>query len=256
MKRILLGSMIAAALLLTTGCGGDDKKVDAPGVTADTTAPTIGATATGAIDTAITLATDNTAVTTMTIAGADAGSFTKSGATATATTAGTYNIIVTAADAAANSATQAVVVTVTGGGTPDPVATENKVDLGNLGTWIVVQAKDVEDNATTDVNETSFARVSYDKANTYCGNLGTDWVLPTKEDLATLETSNVLNADVTDATGQIILNANVVPSGVVVLWTSTNAEAEGFYLGSDSDAGNPESASADFENAWYTCVKK
>jgi len=228
MKRILLGSMIAAALLLTTGCGGDDKKVDAPGVTADTTAPTIGATATGAIDTAITLATDDTAVTSMTIAGDDAGMFTKSGATATATTAGTYNITVTAADAASNSATQAVVVTVTGGTDPDPVT---GIVSGGL-VWTALAADD--DDSADD------GKILRDEAIAKCP-AGT--TLPTAQQLEDSNLTDLLSADKLNVT--ILL-------GVWVDDNATSAYAlDGAASPVDGYVFTPDAGDTNY----YTCVK-
>ena len=242
MKRLLLGSMIAAALLLTTGCGGDDKKVDAPGVTADTTAPTIGATATGAIDTAITLATDDTAVTSMTIAGDDAGMFTKSGATAKATTAGTYNITVTAEDAAGNSATKAVTVTVTGDSGDSGDSGENNAsgDVVKLGDnyWVKVQTADtLDDETTADVNETTFAKVTYVDAVAYCTERGTGWKLPAAEDFLTIQ-QTPSETDIENMSGQLVLDPSILAAGTSAttsaLWVS-DADYQIVYLGNETN---------------------
>ena len=261
MKKLILGSVVTAALVFS-GCG-DDKKKTTPA--ADKIKPVVNATATAAIDTVIVLATDNKGVTSIELSGDDANHFTINGTTIkTPATAGTYTVKVVAKDAAGNTTTKDVVVTVTGAnnggnnGGNNGATVANEVDLGAKGKWIKIQVADVDDDLnTTDVNETSFARLSHADAAAFCTNLGDGWVLPTRDDILSIATSDV--TDPANITGQIILDTRVLEdstetAGTSVIWTS-NTETSGVYLGNASTDGNPDFNVGDATTYYHTCKK-
>ncbi len=259
MKKIILGSVVTAALVFT-GCGSDDDTTPV----ADTQAPVVETAVNATLGQTIALATDNVAVTKITISGDDANMFPANNGSVTAPASpGTYHIKVVAEDAAGNkSAETDVTVTVeagsdnTGGGTT-PVA--NEVDLGNLGKWVKIQTADVMDDLNTaDVNETSFARISHDDAVAFCSNLGTGWVLPSRDDILSIATSGNV-ADPANIVGQIVLNTEVLEAGTAattsVIWTS-NSDTSGVYLGSADGNGNADYNVTDGTTYFHTCVNK
>ena len=247
MKKLILGSVVTAALVFT-GCGSDDNETTTPA--GDTVKPVVSAAATGAIDTAIVLATDNTAVTSMRIGGADKGMFTLSGATATATTAGTYHITVTAKDAANNtSGEQAVVVTVTGGnsGSGDPTVRtaatpyigSDVVELGGK-KWLKLKGtSDGSDDITnTDGNVSLYSyRKTWTEAGTICGALtldgasAGDWKVPTREDAKALIDNFTEQA--ADANGGIPFTGTL---NTAVLGAGSDADAAGFWTSDDAQS--------------------
>ena len=255
MKKVIFGSVVTAALIFT-GCGSDDDDTTA----ADTVKPAVQATASGAGAAALTLATDAGGIKKVTLGGADAAKFSV-GADNKVTlpaTPGTYNITVTAEDKAGNKTTQAVVVTVTGGNTGGG-AVANEVDMGANGKWVKIQTEDTNDDVnTTDVNETSFARISHADAATFCTNLGAGWTLPTQDDILSISTSHTV-ADKGSISGQIVLDTKVLEAGSAattsVIWTSEDATS-GVYLGNSSTDGNAQYAAGAADSYYHTCVKK
>ncbi len=242
MKKLILGSVVAAALVFT-GCGDDD---DTTVVTpaADTVKPTVAATASGAAAAALTLATDNEGVTEISITGADASQFIVN-ADKTVTipsTPNTYNITVTAKDAAGNETVQDVVVTVTGGS----ASTVGDFTLGGK-SWTALR----EDN---DANATLDGRITYTLALAECQSKGMD--LPTLEELEATKTMDDNKSSALKA--ESAFKFNELGLSALALWTK-GADVDptkGFALFSSNDTnddGQFDTTGTDTE--YFTCVK-
>ncbi len=252
MKRLLLGSMIAATLLLTTGCDDDDTKKDD---TADTTAPvfTTGATLSMTTGGTVTIvATDDTAPITYALTSGEG--FTLSGATLTApdtaTAEGTpASITVTATDSAVtpNTATKTIAVTVSVPSGGD----EGTITLNGL-TWTTTVVADVDENATTG------AKVDFATAQAACVSLGR--TLPTMTEF--LATIPVTSADDNSTLRTDAFMASAPAD--FALWASdsdTTSKAFGFFATGDDEGTNERNEAApgyttDAEGTnYYTCVK-
>lgn len=246
MKKLVLGSVVAAALVFT-GCGSDD---DTPAAGADKVKPAVSSTASGAGAAKLTLATDNKGVTKVTITGADAAKFTVN-ADKTVTipaTPATYNITVTAEDAAGNKTTQDVVVTVTGGnggGNATRTAANPYIDsdIVTIGTnkWLKIKGSSGgTDDLLNDDNTTAYSyRRTWSDANTTCNTLtldGGSWHLPSRDEAQALFTGFALGN--TDANGVTTFTGTLMTdivgengdAGNAVIWTN-EATNEGIFIG-------------------------
>ncbi len=229
MKKLILGSVVAAALVFT-GCGSDDDTP--PAATPDTTAPVVNATATAQVDSTVTLATDNVGVASIVLSGAGAASFTTSGTTVTTpATAGNYIVHVLAKDAAGNEKEGDVNVTVTA------AAAGTGITYGGL-EWTPLIA--------ADANDTISGRQSQADATTKCTDAGKR--LPTLVELQTNATS--LKPD---------LSFRGAAPDQLVVWSSTNLT--GYYFnGTDANVTSDDDNYT--EATWtvtttnfYTCVQ-
>ncbi len=250
MKRLLLGSMIAAALLLTTGCDDDNTKVDDNQTVVDTTAPvfTTGTTLSMVTGGTTTIAaTDASAP--ITYALTVANGFTLNGSTLTAPDkAGETNVTVTARDSATtpNTATQTIAITVTvpSSGGVDTVSVNNY-------TWTVV-------TADADDNETTGTKVNFATAKAACTSMGR--TLPTLTQLLATIPETSADDNSTLRTGEFMTNA---PSDFA-LWAAdsdTSSKGFGFYASGDDEGTNNRNETekgyvVDPAGAnYYTCVK-
>ena len=189
-------------------------------VVTDRLAPIINPTVNAAVDTDIVLATDNVAVTALTLTGTDATHFVVNGTTVrTPATAGTYHIGVTAKDFANNTTTQNVTVTVT-----------NVAQTGTL-IW-----SPVEDN-----------RYTWDQANSACQAMANGpWRLPTISELRAY--SDTLHAQLpASAKGSVIWSADdATPEA-----NGTKRRFGWGYFDTPAD----ESAQPVSQPYYFTCVK-
>ena len=225
MKKLILGSIVTAALVFT-GCGSDDTPA------ADTTKPVVKATATAQTDSSVILATDNVAVTEITLSGAGAAGFTKSGTTVTTpATAGNYMVHVVAKDAAGNTGEGDVNVTVTAA----PAGTG--IVFNNL-EWTPLHAVDANDTISGRQNQTAAAAK--------CAALG--------KRLPTLAELNATAADLKPNTAF----RNTAPDQLVV-WSDTTLT--GYYF-NGKDANTSSDVASYTDNTWdatttnfYTCVE-
>jgi hypothetical protein len=222
-KKLLLGSLVAAALVFT-GCGDDDDTTTPDGGnsgSADTVKPVVKTTATAPVDSAIILATDNVAVTEITLSGTGAQAFTVDGTTVTTpATAGSYMVTVTAKDAAGNEGTGDVNVTVTSSSTPAP--TNTIISSGLEWTKLTVD----DDDSETDGRRlradalaqcpagTGFPTVAQLEANL------TD--LATKFNIATINGGNDVPVFTTDAANDFVIEVTPNASGVIEGYTQAN----------------------------------
>ena len=228
MKRLLLGSMIAATLLLTTGCDDDDTTP-----AAENAAPVLGAVDTTMITGASTTltATDETPATvTFTT---DSTDFTIAGSTLTAPdTAATYNVTIVTTDAAGLTDTDTVSIVVS-----EPSA--GGIVYNSLG-WDALIARD-------DANDTVSGRQNQTEAAARCVAAGKR--LPT---LAELQTSALeLKTDTafrSDAGNQL------------VVW-SGDTDLTGYYFNgveanvTVDDDSYTDAAWTDATTNFYTCVE-
>ena len=141
MKKVLLGSVVATALLMMSGCGGSDspKKDDNttnPPVTKDVTKPTVNSTVSGKPGDALALskfATDDKGLKSVEISGADKDKFTvnNDGTITLPSTEGTYTITIKAEDKAGNKTASDVTVTVKDSGATPPPANNGDFTVGS-----------------------------------------------------------------------------------------------------------------------------
>ncbi len=237
MKKLILGSVVAAALVFT-GCGDDNTTTPSTG---DTTNPVVKQTATAAADSTVVLATDNVAVTEITLSGAGAQGFKVSGTTVTTpATAGNYIVHVVAKDAAGNSGEGDVNVTVTA------ASAGNGVTLNGL-EWTALKP--------VDANATLSGRQTFAAARAICQDMGMDLPLDTK--VAETNTTELKNIAAFNFDAAVASNT---PTTALVIWTRDDAGASHGYAlyapgQANDDAPYTDAAwTADTTN-FYTCVK-
>jgi len=268
MKRLLLGSMIAASLLLTTGCNDDDTPADRTAPVVQTADFSMAAGATQTI-------TANEASTFALIGDAQGFVLTSAGNLTAPAVANTYALAIKATDTAGNvSETKTINVTVTeasggtdtGGGEDTAVVVGEVVTLGG-NDWVKVQTADTPDDETTaDVNETTFAKVTYADAVAYCTGQGAGWTLPAAADFLTIQTSS--ETDIENMNGQLVLDPSILAAGTSAttsaLWVS-DADYQIVYLGDANNSASTYVQAGETEDGvttpasaftyFHTCIK-
>ncbi len=248
MKKVLLGSVVVAALLMS-GCGGSDSPKKENNTTKptpstkDTTPPTISPAVSGKPGEALALskfATDDKGLKSVNISGTDSDKFkVNDDNTITLPSAeGTYTITIVAVDKSGNQATSDLKVTVKAGDTTPPATDNSAFSIKNINglDWTPIKPEDD--------NDTISGRQLQNNASAMCTELGGE--LPTATQLTTEVANQLRSTDfVKDA------------PNLFVVWYK-DADKGYFFNGKDSNGSEdvpdyaPEDPGTTF---YYTCVK-
>lgn len=261
MKRLLLGSMIAASLILATGCGSDDNDND-NGDGADTTKPVVN-TPDFSMDTNGTYRITANETSTFALIGEDHNfTLTAAGILTAPAVENTYTLAVQATDEANNtSATKSINVTVSdasSGGSQVP-------------TKVTADGKEWSALIPYDENATISGRQTYAVALAECQGQGMD--LASLTDLEDTVTEN--NNSSSSLKGQDLfkfteaIDSNLRGDGTVIgaltMWTKdADTTADGFGMYANNDTGGNAGSQVDdgktdvnvSASYFYTCTKE